>query len=47
VGYKDRQQMKIKQKVKRRKKRSKMVQKGLDPNEFYNGRTYVGIKDKD
>lgn len=45
MGLKDRKKVKVKQKVKRHKKRLKMLAKGLDPNEFYFGQYYIGRKE--
>jgi hypothetical protein len=42
MGYKDRKQLKFKQRVKRRKKRLKLTKKGEDPDKYYHGNIYVG-----
>jgi hypothetical protein len=44
MGMKERKKMQIKHGVKRRKKRLKLLKKGLDPNEFYSGKFYIGNK---
>ena len=46
MGMKERKKMKIKHRVKRRKKRLKLKEKGLDPNDFYFGGFYIGRKDE-
>ncbi|MBL7073154.1 MAG: hypothetical protein ISS33_05185 [Candidatus Omnitrophica bacterium] len=45
MGLKDREQIKVKHKVKRRKKRKCLTKKGLNPDDFYHGRFYVGQKE--
>lgn len=44
MGLKDRKKVKVKQKVKRHKKRLKLLAKGLDPDDFYFSGYYVGSK---
>ena len=44
MGMMDRKKIKINQGIKRRKKRLKLRQKGLNPDEFYSGKFYVGHK---
>ncbi|MFQ5951852.1 MAG: hypothetical protein ACE5JK_00385 [Candidatus Omnitrophota bacterium] len=44
MGIKDQKKMKFKQRQKRRKKRLKLMRKGMDPDDFYFGRYYVGHK---
>ncbi|MGB2629928.1 MAG: hypothetical protein WBD24_05530 [Candidatus Omnitrophota bacterium] len=44
MGLKDRKKMTFKHKQERRKKRKKLIKKGLDPGEFFFGRFYVGHK---
>jgi len=45
MGIKDRKKMKIKHRNKRRKKRNKLKEKGLDPSDFYFGGFYIGHKE--
>lgn len=42
MGLKDRNKMKVNQRVKRRKKRLKLLKKGLNPDDYYLGSLYVG-----
>ncbi len=42
MGIKKRKQIRTKQKVRRREKRRKMKQKGLNPDDFYYGKFYLG-----
>jgi hypothetical protein len=42
MGLKDRKKMALKHRVKRRKKRRKLSAKGLNPDDYYSGRFYVG-----
>ncbi|MFC1548723.1 hypothetical protein ACFL5E_02040 [Candidatus Omnitrophota bacterium] len=42
MGLKDRRKNKVKQRVTRRKKRRKLAEQGLNPNDYYYGRFYVG-----
>ena len=42
MGLKKRKQIKMKQKLKRHKKRLKLIQKGENPEDYYFGRFYVG-----
>ena len=45
MGLKDRKQIKVKQKVKRKKKRLKLASRGLDPDKYYHGKFFVGNKE--
>jgi len=45
MGLKDRAKIKVKHKVSRRKKRKSLTKKGLNPDDFYQGRFYVGQKE--
>ena len=47
MGLKERAQMVLKQRTKRRKKRAKLVAKGENPNDYYNGRIWIGVKKDD
>ncbi len=42
MGIKKRRQIGAKQRVSRSKKRRKMRQKGLNPDDFYYGKFYLG-----
>ncbi|MBD3425790.1 MAG: hypothetical protein GF409_01005 [Candidatus Omnitrophica bacterium] len=42
MGLKKRKKIKAKQKKKRHKKRMKLAEEGLDPNDYYFGKYYVG-----
>ncbi|MFH1846849.1 MAG: hypothetical protein ABH869_04760 [Candidatus Omnitrophota bacterium] len=44
VGLKERNQLKTKQGVKRRKKRKKLAEQGLNPDDFFTNGIYVGTK---
>lgn len=45
MGLKERNKIKLKQKIKRQKKRKKLAKQGLDPDEYYYGGVYVGYKE--
>ncbi len=47
MGLKDRNRMVVKQRNKRRKKRAKLIAKGENPDDYYNGRIWIGIKKDD
>ena len=42
MGIQDRAKIKGKQRIKRRKKRIKLKEKGLDPDKYFHGKCYVG-----
>ncbi len=42
MGLKDRRKIALKHKVKRHKKRRKLAEKGLNPDDYYSGSVYVG-----
>jgi len=46
MSTKKKKQISFKHKIKRRKKRAKLIQKGLDPDRFFHGRYYVGCKEE-
>ena len=45
MGLKERNKNKVKHGLKRRKNRQKLAKKGLNPDDFYSGGYYVGVKD--
>jgi hypothetical protein len=47
MGYLKRRQIKFRQRFKRQKKRLKLKEKGLDPDDFYNSGIWIGPLKKD
>lgn len=45
MGLKDRKKMEISHRLKRKKKRDKLRKKGLDPDKFYYGAFFIGLKE--
>jgi hypothetical protein len=45
MGQKSQYQMKLKQKIKRIKKRKKLAAKGANLNEYYYGKSYLKTKE--
>jgi hypothetical protein len=42
MGLRDRRANVVNQRDKRRKKRAKLAKKGLNPDDFYSGRVFIG-----
>jgi hypothetical protein len=43
MGLRKRKKIKFRQRLKRIKKRRKLLERGLNPNDFYIGKYYVGF----
>ena len=47
MGLTERAQIVLKQRKKRRKKRAKLIAKGENPNDYYSGKIWIGVKKDD
>ncbi len=47
MSYRKRKKMEFRKKLNRRKKKLKLIKKGLDPEKFFRGGVYIGGENKE